>query len=344
MTTVAAKPLVQTTAIGSLPHPNVDSALEYSFRFDVPFLPQLPIRNPREYMIPQSLSGLPGLKIQSGGMVLIDLQEWDQKGSAWQEKIKTAFAESKRKPHAFDDFLPGSDVYSAWSPFLWEIEERKTPLVKIQMAGPLTTQWAVSLSDGSKIEKHPDLWSTIQNHLLARSIAMIRKVRETGSDVLFYVDEPALFSFQVDHPKTTVSFSELGLFIKVLKSEGAKIGLHCCSNTQWEKALALDIDILSLDTTLSLESLVTHQKALAQFASRGGVLSLGIVPTDLNSAQYKDMKASTLTRDLMNQLSSFPSLLKNCFLTPACGMALLSPEDCETISSLLLSSKKLLTQ
>ncbi|MCM0606108.1 MAG: hypothetical protein KA715_08465 [Xanthomonadaceae bacterium] len=344
MTIAVVNTKVKTTAIGSLPHPNVDSALEYSFRFDIPFLPQLPIRNPREYMIPQSLSGLPGLKIQSGGMVMIDLQEWDQKGKDWQEKVKTAFDESKRKPQAFEDFVPGTDVYSAWFPFLWEIEERKTPLVKIQMAGPLTTQWAVSLSDGSKIEKHLDLWSTIQNHLLARSIAMIRKVRETGAEVLFYLDEPALFTFQVDHPKTLVSFSELGLFIKVLKSEGAKIGLHCCSNTQWEKALALDIDILSLDTNLSLESLVTYQKALAQFSMRGGVLSLGVVPTDLSSTQYKDLNGANLAQDLQRQLSSFPGLISNCIVTPACGMALLSPEDSEIIAGLLKSVSKTLTQ
>lgn len=35
----------QTTAIGSLPHHNVDAALAFSFQLGIPFLPQIPIRN-----------------------------------------------------------------------------------------------------------------------------------------------------------------------------------------------------------------------------------------------------------------------------------------------------------
>ena len=340
MTTALAK----TTAIGSLPHPNVDSALEYSFRFDIPFLPQLPIRNPREYMIPQSLSGLPGLKIQNGGIVMIDLGEWDRKGKAWQEKLKNTFENAKRKPAAFEDFLPSSDVYSCFNAFLWEIEERKTPLVKIQMAGPLTTQWAISMSDGSKIEKHPDLWSAVQNHLLARSIGMIRKVREAGAEVIFFVDEPALFTFQVDHPKTAVSFSELGLFVKVLKNEGAKIGVHCCSNTQWEKVLDLGVDYVSLDTKLSLEALLTHQKKLKEFSSQGGTLSLGVVPTDLDSKQYRDLSGERLAEDLKRQFSGLKDLLARSLVTPACGMALLGPEDCELIQGILKKTASLISK
>ena len=51
----------RTTGIGSLPHHNIDTALEYSFQFGLPFLPQIPIRSPWELMITQALEGLPGL-------------------------------------------------------------------------------------------------------------------------------------------------------------------------------------------------------------------------------------------------------------------------------------------
>ena len=67
MMTIGNEQLPQTTAIGSLPHHNADAALEYSFRHGIPFLPQMPVRNPWEYMIPQALEGLPGLEVSREG-------------------------------------------------------------------------------------------------------------------------------------------------------------------------------------------------------------------------------------------------------------------------------------
>jgi hypothetical protein len=52
-----------TTGIGSLPHHNIDAALSFSFKTGIPFLPQIPIRNPWEYMIAQALENLPGLQV-----------------------------------------------------------------------------------------------------------------------------------------------------------------------------------------------------------------------------------------------------------------------------------------
>ncbi len=55
-----------TTGIGSLPHHNIDAALAFSFQATIPFLPQIPIRNPWEYMIAQALEGVPGLEVETG--------------------------------------------------------------------------------------------------------------------------------------------------------------------------------------------------------------------------------------------------------------------------------------
>src|SRR5690242_12697554 len=74
----------RTTGIGSLPHHNVDAALEHSFRMGVPFLPQIPIRNPWEFMIAQALEGLPGLQVEKDGSVSLDAAVWAGRARAFQ--------------------------------------------------------------------------------------------------------------------------------------------------------------------------------------------------------------------------------------------------------------------
>jgi hypothetical protein len=48
-----------TTGIGSLPYAQLEPAMQAALRLDIPYLPQLPRRDPAEMMIPQALEGLP---------------------------------------------------------------------------------------------------------------------------------------------------------------------------------------------------------------------------------------------------------------------------------------------
>src|SRR4051812_41571970 len=83
-----------TTAIGSLPHHNIDAALEFSFQTDIPFLPQIPIRNPWEFMIAQALEGMPGLAIDEDGTCRLDLDVWTGRCHAFNERLLTAFSQA----------------------------------------------------------------------------------------------------------------------------------------------------------------------------------------------------------------------------------------------------------
>src|SRR5689334_4029468 len=80
-----------TTGIGSLPHHNVDSAIEFAFRFGLPFLPQIPIRHPGEFMLPQALDGLPGMSFDADGFVTVDLIAWESGAHAFGATLDAAF-------------------------------------------------------------------------------------------------------------------------------------------------------------------------------------------------------------------------------------------------------------
>src|SRR5256885_8711470 len=57
-----ALPISRTTGIGSLPHTDVRAAMREAFRVDVPYLPELPMRDAREFMLVHATEGIPGIR------------------------------------------------------------------------------------------------------------------------------------------------------------------------------------------------------------------------------------------------------------------------------------------
>jgi hypothetical protein len=332
-----------TTGIGSLPHHNVDSAITYSFSHSIPFLPQIPIRNAKEYMLSQSLDGLPGLKVQDGGSIVLDLPIWTSGYHALKVKLQKAFEKSLDHQDSFEEFEPNSIAFSTWKPFLFELSERAEAghamMAKIQLAGPLTCQWALSLSDGTKVENMPDLGLQIFELILAKAIAMSRKLLKRGISPLFYLDEPALYVLSLDNPLHRVALTELRLFIQSLRKEGVLVGLHCCSNMQWQTILGLGLNVISLDTHLSLVDFLKCTIEVSSFLERGGRISFGIIPTGLTKDQTGNIKSSELKAELKTQIESTwrgnPDLMaravKQGIYTAACGLALETPDSAEEI-------------
>src|SRR5579884_4064860 len=69
-------PPCATTGIGSLPHTQLELALQMAMQVDIPYLPQLPTGNPAELMIASALEGLPGMRFDPDGLVTVDLDAW----------------------------------------------------------------------------------------------------------------------------------------------------------------------------------------------------------------------------------------------------------------------------
>lgn len=333
-----------TTGIGSLPHHNVDAALAVSFQLGIPFLPQIPIRNPHEFMIAQALYGLPGLQERANGMVTLDLSEWKKGTALLREKTEKAFSSSLEQLDAFEAFEPTSHDFSCWKPFLWELQERNLSVAKIQLAGPMTCQWAMRLEDQSTIDSQPEISSQIYRLTLARAVAMVRALKRNGVLPIFFWDEPSLFGLTPSDPKHLLGLKELGLAIDTLRKEGAIVGLHCCSNTHWKSVLELNIDILSLDTSLSLEMLLKEKDALLPYLKKGNRLCLGVIPTGRTHDEILSFQAPLLKKGLIQTLNQgladspgqVQEILQQSFYSPACGLALHSPEETEAVIHTLL--------
>ena len=320
-----------TTGIGSLPHHNVDAALDYAFRFDLPFLPQIPLRNPAEFMLPQALEGLPGLRTGNDGIPRLDLALWESESPKFLEALQTIES---------DRWLPSSEALRCWKGFLFEIEERKTRVAKIQIAGPLTCQWSFA-------REIPELSNAIYRLVINRILGMARELRSRGVQPIVFLDEPGLYGLTLDSASHRLGLQELKLGVQMLKHEGAWVGLHCCSNTLWEEILPLDLDWLSLDCKLSLVSLLSKTAELRRFLERGGHLSLGVIPSDLTHPEPSALALDVQSK-LQQWLGSVPQVLqkvvRESLYTPACGLAFHSVAQTEAVLDELKSVRSALIE
>lgn len=345
MTTTAREASLLTTQIGSLPHHNVDAALEYAFKVTLPFLPQIPIRNRWEYMIAQALEGLPGLQVDENGTPLLNLEIWNSRAHEFNHRLADAFARADREPTALSVFEPSAATSSGWQAFVWELTERGAKRAKIQIAGPMTSQWALRLLHGQKLgDGYAEVSTQIMRLVLARALAMVRKLREGGIEPWIYVDEPGLYGFNPALPKHAMGLQELRVLIQTLRKDGARVGLHCCSNTHWPSILTLPIHLLSIDCALSLESVLSCEggRPFESFIDRGGRLSLGVIPTGAGQLQGSD--ASVIFSDLLAQFTRWipesperiRKILGEAVLTPACGLALHTIPEAEDVLGALI--------
>jgi hypothetical protein len=333
---------ILSTGIGSLPHASRDAALEYAFRSPVPFLPQMPLRNSKEYMIAQALEGMPGLEVGEKGESFLKRWQWAKGTDELAQALDQAFGAARETANAFEAFEPG-DAWSCWVPFLWEVGERKIKVAKIQISGPMTCQWALRLSDGTPADSDAKVSTQIFRLVLARALAMVRKLKAQGVMPLLYLDEPGFYCFSKTSPRHLLGLQELKIVIQTLKKEEVLVGLHCCSNTDWKAILGLDLDVLSLDCRLSLGALMEHREEVHRFVREGGRLSLGIIPTALDPEAIASFSPQGILSEVTGALKSggftqpeeVQNLLSRSIYTPACGLALHKVEDAEKIHSLV---------
>lgn len=332
-----------TTGIGSLPHHNIDSALNFAFQMDIPFLPQIPIRNPWEFMVAQALEGLPGLEVEKSGNVFLDVNVWTGRHYALSDRLSAAYSSSISQ-NAYESFEPSQATSSSWQPFLWELEERQLFTAKIQITGPITCQWAIQFRNESK--RPQGISSQIFQLVLARALAMSRKLKSMEINPVLFIDEPALYSLISTDPMHQLKLQELKLMIQTLRKEGVQVGLHCCSNTDWNSVLALGLDLLSIDIELSLLPLLKNQDSLNSYIQSGGRLSLGVIPT-AHAFDSKSFSAQSLLHRIfeifgnagMKDVDQVRKILRESLFTPACGLALHRVEDSEDILHALTEFK-----
>lgn len=327
---------LSTLAVGSLPHTQLELAMQQAMRVDVPALPQLPRCGPSELMLPQALEGLPGMRFDSEGSTRIDERVWKRGARALDERLDRAL---EGDVDALESLEPDAAFCRAWRPFLWEIEQRGLTFAKAQIAGPLTARWATLLDDGRPLSEQPEIEAQVLKLITARALAMARAITERGAQPLIFLDEPGLYAFERRRPSHSVQLEQLRFVFTALRRTGAITGLHCCSNTDWERVLATSPDMLAVDVRLSLSAILSAGAALNTFLVGGGTLVLGIVPT--HSTERVDPEELVAGLLALTGERRGP-LLARALLSPACGLGLRTVAESQSIHEDLAEVQQLL--
>ncbi len=313
------------TGIGSLPHCNPEAALDLVQACvpELPYWPQLPLRDPTEGMQRQFLAGLPGVVSEEDLMVneeeavagAVPLYRAAMSGGGW--------------------VLPSGSRASCLHA-MTEREWAHARAVKGQIVGPVTL--GMSLRDENRV---PLLHSAQMRELLVHHLAMSaamqwRHLGSTGRPVVLFFDEPYMSIYgTAQFPLRDADI--LSMWQDMRAGLRCTVGIHCCGATDWSLVAKGTFDILSFDAFDYSESLLAHSPEVAAFVEGGGVLAWGIIPS---SDRIREFAAEDLVDMWVEQAErlvdgrsglALADLASSSMVTPACGLGTLEISTAEEI-------------
>jgi hypothetical protein len=332
-------PSFLATGVGSLPHADLQRACALIARTlpQTPFWPQLPKHSILESMNLQVSPGLPFLKVEeSKGEIHFD----------------ATLDEAKELEKVYNFYLAGDvDSYRIPPGYAGGFEgmmqhlggKKLVPLefFKGQIVGPITFGLAVQDGNGKNVIHNEVAFDGLAKGLLLRGRWIIQRMKTVCEEVILFLDEPGLSGygsafFSVDGSTIARRLNEA---IEEYQAQGARVGVHCCGNTDWSLLLSSKADIVNFDAWGFWERFSLYPEAVNAFLSRGGVLAWGIVPTsEFSGRETVEGLMERLEggfRELVRKGIREETLRERCLLTSSCGMGLMSVEDAEKAMTLL---------
>jgi len=335
------------TGIGSLPHIDVDAALDLIFKYvpRIPFWPQLPKLNVREGMIAQFSENLPFMSVNENGLSFSTLENEDK------DRDLELFYE-RIIANEIDYFRISKTYALGLHKFYQRLEKQDLNdvlYIKCHITGPFT--FAASLTDDKGVALLHDkiLMQAILRGLAMKAAWQINLFRKLNKKILLFIDEPYLGCFGSAFTPVNREGIVRGLteFTETLKSDDVLLGVHCCGNTDW--SIFTDVgkfDVINFDAFDFLDRLILYAENLKAFFSRQGILCWGIVPTQLftglETADVLIRKIKEGINALVRKGLDEKVLFDNMLISPSCGLGTFTPEKSEKIFSLLSETSSLI--
>lgn len=276
----------KTTAMGVLPHTDVNKALELVLSLDIPFWPQLPLLRFYEDMFAQVSVGFPGIVIDpEKRMVRFDTSRFHDELAEYAQRSENSEMFKLHCQHSVSFYR-----------FL-ETKLDKYPAIRGQVAGPVNFGFRVLDEENKPIiyneEVRALLFDCVQRKVNVQYCELVKK----NDNAFIWLDEPGLgwvftsFSGYNDMQAQ----SDYRNFFSNIKGPKA---LHLCLNVNLPYLLGLGLDILSINA-YQLEVMPKgYTFAIVEFLKAGGIISWGMVPTCAVSLEYETPE--TLLSRLMN--------------------------------------------
>ena len=265
---IAFEARCSTTAMGIMPHRDVEQALELALSLDIPFWPQLPKVSLYEDMYVQASQNFPGIAIDFDKERLsFDTARFEQELDEYFVKMDApeAFALTTKYSAVFHRFLSR------------ELQGYRG--IRGQVIGPVSFGFKV-LDENLKPVIYNDAARTIlYDFIQKKANIQYRELKERNPNAFVWLDEPGLgYVFSgLSGYNEQLAKEDYHNFVEGL--EGPK-GLHLCAEVNLPYLLDLGVEILSFDAYQIGFMPREYAGNVAEFIKNGGIISWGIVPTE----------------------------------------------------------------
>ncbi len=342
-TMTSFKANAQPVLVGSLPMTDHSDATRLVLEYtpEIPLWVQLP-KFKEEGMVNQFMPGLPGLA-KEGDKTFLDTgkEEFDQEFLSFFEDYlllsePDADLEGSR-------FTFTATTGKGFAEFIRQVDQKKPAVtaLKGQVTGPITFATAVKDENGRDIFYNDQLRDAAIKHLALNAGWQARTFAQRGALPIIFLDEPALAGFGTSAYITITRedvISAINEIVGMIHQEKGLAGVHVCANTEWDMLITTDIDIINFDAFSYFDRFILYPDAIQTFINRGGILALGIVPTekaDLINAQTLEGLTQRF-EDQIAQLTAITGknrseLLAQILITPSCGTGSLNVEAAKRV-------------
>ena len=303
--------------IGSLPHRDIDDALNFALTSStIPTIPSLPRRSPAESMVAQALVGIAGVSVGQYGGINLDIGAIDVEADITTDLASDAY-------RTFDAF-----VSSCRDTTQTERQSRGSipSQIKWQFVGPATLGVALV-----RVGLSPDVAFRLALHAVREHIAALQETIDRACpDVqqIIVLDEPSLPhalmpEFELDNESVVDLVS--GALAAI--SPRHMTGVHCCAQADWNMLLSTGATVLSVPLPVddaSRDNLTQAAVRVSDHLTHGGYVAWGAVRTDgpiATTAQRSWRSLMETMCDLVRAGVDPVQLRRRSFVTPACGLA-----------------------
>jgi len=334
-------------AIGSLPHKDVECAMEIVERnFEIPFWPQLAKLNKNEDMIVQFLESMPGLAINEAEDKIYLENETDE----FFEQLESLFLDyeeimSDKNHELLDKYEISSKNSSTIQSFLEIIKRTKPKHAKGQIVGPFTLATTLTDKEGKCAFYDETLREVIVKTLSLKALWQIKEIKKAHAETtpIIFIDEPSISQLGTSAFITISKEDAVGIIKEVsdlIKEAGALSAIHCCGKCDWTVPIESEVNIINLDGFFFAQNLSIFSAELKPFLEQGGIIAWGVIPTldkdaldqsniDTMLAKFEEAIGYLVKKGIDKEL-----LLKNSMVTPSCGAGSLNIEFAEKAMNL----------
>jgi len=261
----------KTTAMGIMPHKDVERALELAMGLDIPFWPQLPNVSFYEDMYAQASQNFPGIILDlEGERISLDTAKFEEELASYSENVgePETFALSRKYSAVYHRFL--------------EKDLQGYPAIRGQVTGPVSFGFKIVDETTRPIIYNDEIRTILFDFFQRKVNVQYQQLRQKNRNAFVWVDEPGLgwvFSGLSGYNDVQAK-QDYRSFLSDL--EGPK-ALHLCASIGLPYLLELGFEIVSFDAYQMEIMPKGYGSAVSEFIKSGGIICWGVVPTDSTS-------------------------------------------------------------